>query len=78
MSTKRRQLPEPIDGTRLLLSFGVSQGRFQAQIGSTELAQDFEDWPAVVDVDAQYFAFLAVKSKSRPTIVVLPMLSFKN
>ena len=77
-SAKRRRLNEPIGGTSLLLSFGVPQGRFEAQIGHTKLNETFVDWPLVIDVNALHFAFLAVKSKSRPTIVASPMLSLKD
>ena len=77
-SAKRRRLPEAVGGTNLLLSFGVPQGRFEAQIGSTKLIEKFDDWPLVIDVHAQHFAFLAIKSKSRPTLVASPMLSLKH
>ena len=77
-SAKARRVPAPMDGTRLLLSFGVPQGRFEAQIGSMKLHETFEDWPLVIDAHAPHFAFLAVQSKSRPTIVALPMLSLKR
>ena len=78
-SAKRRRLPEPIGGTtRLLVAFGVPEGRFEAQIGPTKLDENFDDWPLVIDVHAQHFAFLAIKSKSRPTLVASPMLSLKH
>ena len=75
----RRRLPEPIGGTTsLLLSFGVPQGRFEAQIGRAKLTENFEDWPLVIDVQAHHFAFMAIKSKTRPTTVASPMLSLKH
>ena len=77
-SAKRRRLREPIGGTSLLLSFGVPQGRFEAQVGPTKFAEDFENWAVVVDVNAQHFPFIAIKSKTNPTVIASPMLSLKN
>ena len=75
--SKRRRIA-PVSGTRLLLSFGVPEGKFQARIGATHLNENFKEWAQAIDPRGHYFAFICVHSETRPTLVARPMLSTKD
>ena len=76
---RSKRLPAaPVSETKLLLRFGVPEGKFQARIGATHLTETFEGWARAIDPQGQYFAFICVKSETVPTIVAKPMLSTKD
>ena len=76
--SKRLRTAAPVAGTELSLSFGVPEGKFEVQIGATNVTEKFGNWARAIDPKGQHFAFLAVESDSRPTIVAKPMLSVKR
>ena len=75
--SKRRRIA-PVSETRLLLSFGVPEGRFEACVETMRITEKFKDWARAIDPEGQYYAFIAVKSDSRPTFLAKPMLSTKD
>ena len=74
----KRQRTAAVSETKLLLSFGVPEGKFEARVGATHLTENFKDWARAIDPEGLYYAFIAVESCSRPTILARPMLSTKD